>query len=141
VDTVATALKPDDFDALLIPGGHSSDRVRLDADVVGFTRCFLATGKPVAAICHGPQLLIEAGFVEGKTLTSWPSVCTDLINTGADWVDREVVIDTNLITYRKPDDLPAFCATLPPGAAVLKTHSRRMTHAREGDTNESTVAA
>jgi deglycase len=112
VDTVAATLNPDNFDALLIPGGHSPDRLRLDADVVDFTRRFSATGKPVAAICHGPQLLIEAGLVDGRTLTSWPSVRTDLINAGADWVDREVVLDTNLITSRKPDDLPVFCKTL-----------------------------
>lgn len=111
VDAGAATLNPGDFDALLIPGGHSPDRLRLDADVVDFTRRFSATGKPVAAICHGPQLLIEAGLVKARTLTSWPSVRTDLINAGADWVDREVVIDTNLITARKPDDLPVFCAT------------------------------
>jgi protease I len=109
VEAEAASLAPEDFDALLIPGGYSPDHLRLDADVVSFTRRFFATGKVVAAICHGPQLLIEAGLVKGRTLTSWPSVRTDLINAGAEWVDREVVIDGNLITSRKPDDLPAFC--------------------------------
>lgn len=112
VEAGAAELNPDDFDALLIPGGHAPDRLRLDADVVDFTRRFFATGKPVAAICHGPQLLIEAGLVKGRNLTSWPSVRTDLINAGACWVDQEVVIDGSLITSRKPDDLPAFCETL-----------------------------
>ncbi len=112
VETGAASLALDEFDALVIPGGHSPDKLRLDADVVDFTRRFFATGKPVAAICHGPQLLIEAGLVKGKTVTSWPSVRTDLINAGADWVDRELVIDGNLITSRKPDDLPAFCKAI-----------------------------
>ena len=87
-------------------------QVRLDADVVTFTRRFFATGKTVAAICHGPQLLIEAGLAKGRNLTSWPSVRTDLVNAGANWMDQEVVIDGNLITSRKPDDLPAFCETI-----------------------------
>jgi protease I len=112
VEAEAASLKPEEFDALLIPGGHSPDKLRLDADVVAFTRGFYATGKPVAAICHGPQLLIEAGLVKGRTLTSWPSVRTDLINAGAYWMDQEVVIDGSLITPRKPDDLPAFCNTI-----------------------------
>lgn len=112
VEAEAAALDPDDFDALVIPGGHSPDKLRLDADVVDFIQRFFATGKPVAAICHGPQLLIEAGLVKGKTLTSWPSVRTDLINAGAYWVDQEVAIDGSLITSRKPDDLPAFCKSL-----------------------------
>ncbi len=112
VEAEAAELNPDDFDALLVPGGHSPDKLRLDADVVDFTRRFFATGKPVAAICHGPQLLIEAELVKGRTLTSWPSVRTDLINAGAYWEDQEVVIDGSLITSRKPDDLPAFCKAI-----------------------------
>jgi protease I len=112
LEAAAAGLVPEDFDALLIPGGHSPDRLRTDPGVVDFTRRFLASGRPVAAICHGPQLLIETGLVGGRTLTSWPSVRTDLINAGAEWVDREVVSDGNLITSRKPDDLPAFCAAL-----------------------------
>jgi protease I len=112
VDAEAASLTPEDFDALVIPGGHAPDRLRLNADIVAFTRRFFATGKPVAAICHGPQLLIEAEVVDGKTVTSWPSVRKDLVNAGADWVDQEVVTDGNLITSRKPDDLAAFCEAI-----------------------------
>ena len=112
VEAAAGSLAPADFDALVIPGGHSPDSLRTDADVVAFTRAFFETGKPVAAICHGPQLLIEAGCVKGRKLTSWPSVRTDLSNAGAEWVDEEVVTDGNLITSRKPDDLPAFCQAI-----------------------------
>ena len=98
--------------ALVIPGGHGPDRLRLDAGIVMFTHLFMASGKPVAAICHGPQLLIEAESVRGRTLTSWPSVRKDLINAGARWVDQPVVEDGNLITSRKPDDLDGFCDAL-----------------------------
>lgn len=112
IEHVAADLEPADFDALLIPGGYSPDHLRLDEDVVGFVRRFFATGKPVAAICHGPQLLIEAGVVKGRKLTSWPSVRTDLVNAGAKWVDKPVVVDGNLITSRKPADLDAFNAAL-----------------------------
>jgi len=109
IDRVAGDLEPTDFDALVIPGGYSPDHLRTDKDVVAFVREFYATGRPVAAICHGPQLLIEARVVQGRKLTSWPSVHTDLVNAGATWVDREVVADHNLITSRKPADLEAFC--------------------------------
>lgn len=102
----------DAFDALVIPGGHGPDNLRLDDAIVGFTRAFMNSGKPVAAICHGPQLLIEAETVQGKTLTSWPSVRKDLLNAGANWIDEPVVEDGNLITSRKPDDLDAFCDAL-----------------------------
>jgi protease I len=102
----------DDFDALVIPGGYSPDHLRTDAQMVSFTRDFVASGKPVAAICHGPSLLLEADVVRGRQLTSWPSIKTDLTNAGAHWVDREVVEDENLITSRKPDDLVAFCGAL-----------------------------
>jgi len=101
-----------DYDALVIPGGHGPDRLRLDTAIVMFTHLFMASGKPVAAICHGPQLLIEAESVRGRTLTSWPSLRKDLINAGARWVDEPVVEDGNLITSRKPDDLDAFCDAL-----------------------------
>lgn len=102
----------DDFDALLIPGGWSPDKLRLDEDAVALTRAFVRSGKPVAAICHAGQLLIEADVVAGRTLTSYPSVRTDLINAGAEWVDRQVVEDGNLITSRRPDDLEAFSKAL-----------------------------
>jgi protease I len=100
------------FDAMAIPGGGSPDHLRIEKNVVEFVRAFAETGKPIAAVCHGPQLLIEADAVEGRTLTSWPSVRKDLENAGAKWVDREVVVDGNLITSRKPDDLPAFSKAL-----------------------------
>src|SRR5689334_24281649 len=97
---------------LLIPGGHSPDHLRMDESVVRFVRRFWETGKPVAAICHGPQLLIDADVVRGVTLTSWPSVRKDLENAGARWVDQPVVEDGRLITSRKPADLDAFCAAV-----------------------------
>jgi protease I len=100
---------PDNYDALVIPGGHGPDALRIHQDAVDFVRGFMESGKPVAAICHGPQLLIEAEEVRGRTITSWPSVRTDLLNAGASWVDEPVVIDDNLITSRKPDDLDDFC--------------------------------
>jgi protease I len=108
VEATAQTLYPDAFDAMVIPGGHGPDRLRMDEALVDFVRAFVATGKPVAAICHGPQLLIEAEVVRGRTLTSWPSVRKDLVNAGADWVDEPLVEDGNLITSRKPDDLTAF---------------------------------
>jgi len=101
-----------EFDALVIPGGYSPDHLRLDPGAVSFVRRFSGTGKPVAAVCHGPQLLIEADVVDGRTVTSWPSVRKDLENAGATWVDREVVEDRNLITSRKPDDLEGFSAAI-----------------------------
>lgn len=104
--------RPEDYDALVIPGGFGPDRLRTDTQVVDFVRRFFDSGKPVAAICHGPQLLIEAQVVRGVTLTSWPSVRTDLLNAGAKWVDEPVVEDGNLISSRKPDDLDAFCSAL-----------------------------
>jgi protease I len=97
-----------DFDALVIPGGYSPDHLRMDVGIVGFVRDFFQADKPVAAICHAGWLLVEADIVEGRTLTSWPSIKTDLLNAGASWVDREVVEDGNLITSRNPNDLPAF---------------------------------
>jgi protease I len=100
---------PYEFDGLVIPGGHSPDNIRTNEAIVGFIRRFATTGRPLAAICHGPQLLIEADLVRGKRMTSWPSVKTDLVNAGADWVDEKVVLDGALITSRKPDDLDAFC--------------------------------
>jgi protease I len=97
-----------DYDALVIPGGYSPDHLRMDMAAVRFTRAMATANKPVAAICHAPWMLIEADIAEDRQLTSWPSLRTDLINAGARWVDREVVVDGNIITSRKPDDLPAF---------------------------------
>jgi protease I len=108
VDRAARDVSASDFDALVIPGGYSPDHLRTDADVVALVRDIFASGKPVAAICHGPQLLIEADAVSGRRLTSWPSVRKDLENAGARWEDHEVVVDGNLITSRKPEDLEAF---------------------------------
>ena len=97
-----------DYDALVIPGGYSPDHLRTDLDSVRLTRAMALAGKPVAAVCHAPWMLIEADLVEGRPVTSWPSLRTDLLNAGAKWVDREVVVDGNIITSRKPADLPAF---------------------------------
>jgi protease I len=113
VDVTFDQTKVEDFDALVLPGGVANpDRLRLDDHAVAFVRGFFDAGKPVAAICHAPWMLVEAGVVEGRTLTSWPSLRTDLTNAGATWVDEEVVHDQGLVTSRKPDDLPAFCSTL-----------------------------
>lgn len=102
-----------DFDALVLPGGvMNPDKLRQCENAVEFVKEFFEAGKPVAAICHGPWTLIEAGAVEGRTMTSWPSLKTDLQNAGANWVDRAVVTDNGLITSRKPDDLPAFSAKI-----------------------------
>lgn len=110
--TTAEAL-PDDYDALVLPGGvMSPDSLRLDRDAIDFIRDIALAGKPVGAICHGPWTLIDAGAVKGHTVTSYPSLRSDLINAGATWVDREVVVDKHLVTSRKPSDLPAFCAKL-----------------------------
>ncbi len=101
--------KPDDFDALLLPGGvYNPDALRVIPAAVAFVKAFLDAGKPVAAICHGPWTVLEAGGARGKRMTSWPSLKTDLQNAGAEWVDEEVVVDGTLVTSRKPDDIPAF---------------------------------
>ncbi|WP_420124743.1 type 1 glutamine amidotransferase domain-containing protein [Nakamurella sp.] len=113
VDLVVGRAAVDDYDALVLPGGTvNPDKLRIDADAVDFVRAFVRSGKPVAAICHGPWTLVEAGVVDGRTVTSYPSIRTDLANAGATVVDREVAVDGNLITSRDPDDLPAFCAAL-----------------------------
>jgi protease I len=109
VDLPLTKARADDCDALVLPGGvMNPDRLRTDRNAVDFVRGFFEAGKPVAAICHGPWMLVEAGVVQGKTMTSWPSLQTDIRNAGGDWVDREVVTDEGLVTSRKPDDIPAF---------------------------------
>ena len=109
VDTVVADVDPASYDGLVLPGGVANpDALRTDEDAVAFVRDFVASDRPVAAICHAPWTLAEAGVVRGRRLTSWPSLRTDLRNAGADWVDEEVVVDGNLVTSRKPDDLPAF---------------------------------
>jgi protease I len=109
VDTNIENANADDYDAIVLPGGViNPDKLRLNKKAVDFAQQFLEAGKPVAAICHGPQTLIETGLLEGRTLTSYPSLQTDITNAGADWVDREVVVDNGLVTSRKPDDLKAF---------------------------------
>ena len=111
-DVSIDQVSPDEFDALVIPGGYSPDKIRGNRDMVELTRAIFESGKPVAAICHAGWMLAEADVARGKTVTSWPSIKTDLINAGANWVDQEVVEDSNLITSRKPDDLEAFTKTL-----------------------------
>jgi deglycase len=102
-----------DYDGLVIPGGVANpDQLRADEDAVRFVRAFFEQDKPVGIICHGPWMLVEADVARGRTVTSWPSLQTDLRNAGATWVDEEVVVDNGLVTSRKPDDLPAFCAKL-----------------------------
>lgn len=113
VDRVVSEANVEDYDALVLPGGVANpDALRLDEDAVRFVRDFVAAGKPVAAICHAPWMLAEAGVAEGRRITSWPSLETDLRNAGATWVDEEVVTDGNLITSRRPDDIPAFANAL-----------------------------
>ncbi|HET6529628.1 MAG TPA: type 1 glutamine amidotransferase domain-containing protein [Actinoplanes sp.] len=113
VDKQVKDVDADQYDALVLPGGVANpDFLRADPDAVRFVRDVVTAGKPVAAICHGPWTLVEAGVVDGRTLTSWPSLRTDLANAGATWVDEQVYTDDNLITSRKPDDLPAFCETM-----------------------------
>jgi protease I len=109
VDVKLDDARAQDFDALLLPGGVANpDQLRMLPKAVAFVRAFFDAGKPVAAICHAPWTLIEAGVVRGRTITSWPSLKTDLVNAGARWVDQEVATDHGLVTSRKPDDLPAF---------------------------------
>jgi protease I len=113
VDAVVSQVSARDFDALVLPGGVANpDRLRTNKDAVNFVRDFMEADKPVAAICHGPWLLVEADAVRGRTITSWPSLETDIKNAGGAWVDKQVQLDQKLLTARKPDDLPAFCARL-----------------------------
>lgn len=101
------------YQALVLPGGViNPDQLRMEPKAIEFVRSFAQAGKPIAAICHGPWTLIDAGAVEGRRMTSWPTLQTDLKNAGAEWVDEEVVVDNGLVTSRKPDDLPAFCARM-----------------------------
>ena len=109
VDVTIERANPDDYEGLVLPGGViNPDKLRMDPEAVGFVRRFVSSGKPIAAICHGPWTLINAGGVRGRKVTSWPSLQADLENAGAHWVDQQVVVDQGLITSRKPDDLPAF---------------------------------
>ena len=111
VDKEIASARMDDYDGLVIPGGVGNpDTMRADDDAVEFVRSFFEAGKPVAVICHGPWMLVEADVVRGRKLTSWPSLETDIRNAGGNWVDEEVVVDNGLVTSRNPDDLPAFCA-------------------------------
>ena len=113
VDQALGSVGSADYDALVLPGGVANpDNLRIDSKAVDFARSFFDEGKPVGAICHAPWTLVEAGVVEGRTLTSWPSLRTDIENAGAHWVDEEVHIDGNLVTSRKPDDLEQFCHTI-----------------------------
>jgi protease I len=113
VDVEVANVTARDFDALVIPGGVANpDRLRTNKAAVSFVRQFMELDKPVAAICHGPWLLVEADAVRGRTITSWPSLETDVRNAGGAWVDKQVQVDQKLLTSRKPDDLPAFCAKL-----------------------------
>jgi protease I len=110
VDAQIEDANPDHYDSLVLPGGvMNPDRLRMNEQAVSFVKSFFEQGKPVAAICHAPWLLVEAEVVRGRKVTSWPSLQTDLRNAGADWVDQEVVTDHGLVTSRKPQDLPAFC--------------------------------
>jgi protease I len=113
VDRAVGDADPDDYDALMLPGGVANpDNLRMHPEAVDFVRSFFAAHKPVAAICHAPWTLVEAGVLEGRTVTSWPSLQTDIRNAGGTWVDREVVVDEGLVTSRKPDDLKAFNAKM-----------------------------
>jgi protease I len=113
VDRVVSQADVADYDGLVLPGGVANpDRLRMDADAVAFVRGFFEAGKPVAVICHGPWTIVEADAVRGRTITSWPSLRTDIENAGGRWVDEEVVVDGGLVSSRKPDDLPAFCARM-----------------------------
>src|SRR3954451_11831402 len=109
VDKTVEEASPEEYDALLIPGGVGNpDQLRGDENAVNFVREFARSKKPMAVICHGPWVLIDAGVARGRTLTSWPTLATDLRNAGANWVDKEVVVDDGIVTSRKPDDIPAF---------------------------------
>jgi protease I len=109
VDKTVEEVSPDDYDALLIPGGVGNpDQLRGDENAVAFVRGFHEAGKPMAVICHGPWMLVESGVVRGRRVTSWPTLETDIRNAGGEWVDEKVVVDENIVTSRKPDDLPAF---------------------------------
>ena len=113
VERAFSEASPEDYDALIVPGGAvGADKLRGDDEAVGFVRSFFEQAKPVGVICHGPWTLVEADVVKGRTLTSFPTLQTDVRNAGGEWVDEEVVTDQGLVTSRGPDDLPAFCAKI-----------------------------
>lgn len=113
VDRTIDAVRASDYDGLVVPGGQiNPDLLRVDRRAVDFVRAFDDAGKPIAAICHGPWVLIEAGIVEGRRMTSYKSIRTDMENAGAEWLDEEVVVDQGVVTSRQPDDLPAFCSKM-----------------------------
>jgi protease I len=131
VDAVVSDADPDDYAALVLPGGViNGDFIRADPDAVAFVKAFFEAGKPVAAICHAPWVLAEADVVRGRRMTSWPSLQTDLRNAGADWVDEEVVVDGNLVTSRKPDDLDAF------GAAIVEKFAEQSDEAPDEEESD-----
>jgi protease I len=124
VDVPLARATPDDFDGLLLPGGvMNPDRLRMQPAAVAFVRAFFDRHKPVAVICHGPWTVIEAGVARGRRIASWPSLKTDLRNAGAEWLDQEVVVDGNLVSSRKPDDIPAF------NRSMIEQFSKARTHA------------
>lgn len=121
VDQILKDADPKDYDALMLPGGvMNPDKLRMQPEAVAFVKAFFEAGKPVGAICHGPWTVVECGAARGHRLTSWPSLKTDIRNAGGEWVDQEVVVDGNLVTSRKPDDIPAFNREL----IELCSHSR-----------------
>jgi protease I len=136
VDRVLSQVHASEYDALLLPGGVANpDSLRTDSAAVQFVREFMLAEKPVAAICHGPWLLVEADAVSGRTLTSWPSIKTDIRNAGGQWVDQPVTVDDRLITSRKPADIPAF------SAAIVKEFGNRLDESRVDETSEQSFPA
>jgi protease I len=137
IDQMITNANPDDYDALLLPGGvMNPDKLRMNAEAVAFVRGFFEAGKPVAAICHGPWILAEADVLHGRTVTSYPSIQTDLKNAGANWVDKEVVTDQGLVTSRKPDDIPAFNRKMLEEFAEGRHTPLRQTQSQQQDARE-----